>query len=73
MRHTMSRRRFIQGAAVTGAAALAPTSALGQGRRTRRAADLVVHNGNVLTMTRRFETAEAVAIRNGEVIATGPM
>jgi predicted amidohydrolase YtcJ len=73
MRHTMSRRRFIQGAAVTGAAALAPTSALGQGRRTRRAADLVVHNGNVLTMTRRFEMAEAVAIRNGEVIATGPM
>jgi predicted amidohydrolase YtcJ len=73
MNNSMSRRQFMAGTAVAGAAALAPSTALGHGKRTRRAADLVVHNGNVLTMTRRFQAAEAVAIRNGRVIATGPM
>jgi predicted amidohydrolase YtcJ len=71
MSDTMSRRQFVRGAAVAGATAVMPASAMGHW--TRRAADLVVYNGSVLTMTRRFELTEAVAIRNGRVIATGRM
>ena len=33
--------------------------------------DLVVHNGKVLTVDAKFTTAEAVAVRNGKVVAVG--
>jgi predicted amidohydrolase YtcJ len=70
MSESLSRRQFVQGAAVAGAAAMLPASAAA---RRRKAADLVVYNGKVLTMNRRFDIDEAVAIRNGRVIATGRM
>ena len=35
------------------------------------AADLIVHNGKVLTVDARFSTAEAVAVRGGKVVAVG--
>ena len=73
MTNAISRRQFIHGAAVAGAASVVPTSALAQRRRPRKAADLVVHNGKVLTMNRRFDVTEAVAIRNGKIVATGRM
>jgi predicted amidohydrolase YtcJ len=65
----------VNGAAVAGATAVMPAGALAHAhaRRGRRAADLVVHNGSVLTMNRRFDVADAVAIRDGRVIATGDM
>jgi predicted amidohydrolase YtcJ len=72
MSDAMNRRRFVQGAAAMGATAVLPAAATAKKRR-RRAADLVVHNGKVLTMNRRFRITEAVAIRKGEVIATGRM
>ncbi len=34
-------------------------------------ADLVVHNGKVLTVDAKFTTAEAVAVRGGKVVAVG--
>lgn len=34
-------------------------------------ADLIVHNGKVLTVDAKFSTAEAVAVRNGKVVAVG--
>lgn len=34
-------------------------------------ADLIVHNGKVLTVDAKFTTAEAVAVRGGKVVAVG--
>jgi predicted amidohydrolase YtcJ len=34
-------------------------------------ADLIVHNGKVLTVDAKFSTAEAVAVRGGKVVAVG--
>jgi len=34
-------------------------------------ADLIVHNGKVLTVDAKFSTAEAVAVRNGKIVAVG--
>ncbi|MBM3981850.1 MAG: amidohydrolase [Planctomycetes bacterium] len=34
-------------------------------------ADLIVHNGKVLTVDAKFATAEAVAVRGGKVVAVG--
>jgi predicted amidohydrolase YtcJ len=34
-------------------------------------ADLIVHNGRVLTVDAQFSTAEAVAIRGGKIVAVG--
>jgi predicted amidohydrolase YtcJ len=34
-------------------------------------ADLIVHNGKVLTVDAKFSTAEAVAVRDGKVLAVG--
>jgi predicted amidohydrolase YtcJ len=34
-------------------------------------ADLIVHNGKVLTVDAKFSTAEAVAVRGGKIVAVG--
>ncbi|HEY1188295.1 MAG TPA: amidohydrolase [Gemmata sp.] len=36
-----------------------------------RDADLIVHNGKVLTVDAKFTTAEAVAVRGGKIVAVG--
>jgi predicted amidohydrolase YtcJ len=71
MTHVISRRRFLEGAAATTASGLLPAGgALAHGGG-RRAADLIVYNGKVHTMKGRFQAAEAVALRDGEVQAVG--
>ena len=35
-------------------------------------ADLVLHNGQVLTVDQQFTVAEAIAVRDGKVLAAGP-
>jgi predicted amidohydrolase YtcJ len=35
-------------------------------------ADLVLHNGKVLTVDQQFTVAEAIAVRDGKVLAAGP-
>ena len=66
------RRAFLKGAAgVSAAALLAPGEALGGQRRRARVADLLIVNGRVLTMGGRFRVAEAVAVRDGRVMAVG--
>lgn len=72
MSDAMNRRQFVRGAVVAGAAAaVAPGSALGAPRRGRSAADLVVYNGSVLPMTAQASAAEAVAVKNGRIVAIG--
>lgn len=73
MQESISRRGVLKAAA--GAAATttvgtlgAPAAVAAPGRGT---ADLVLHGGQVLLMDRRFTVAEAVAIRDGVVVATG--
>ncbi|GAA4663310.1 amidohydrolase [Amycolatopsis dongchuanensis] len=70
-RKHVQRRRFLQGVgagialgAVGGTAEAA--AAPGQGK-----ADLLLYNGKVLTMAGAFVPAEAIAIRNGVVLAVG--
>ena len=65
------RRAFLKGAAGLSAAALVPGEALAAQRRRARVADLVIVNGRVLTMNARFRAAEAVAVRDGKVLAAG--
>jgi predicted amidohydrolase YtcJ len=68
---SISRRQFLHGAAAATATGLVPASgALAHGRG-RRAADLIVYNGKVHTMRGRFQAAQAVAIRNGRILAVG--
>jgi predicted amidohydrolase YtcJ len=71
MTRSISRRRFLHGAAAATATGLLPGGeALAHGRH-RGAADLIVYNGKVHTMEGRFQVAEAVAIRDGRILATG--
>lgn len=71
----VSRRGVIAGAAVagvTGAAAglgSAPAAAARVARRKH--ADMVILNGKVLVMNKGFTKAQAVAVRNGKVVAHG--
>jgi predicted amidohydrolase YtcJ len=72
-------RRGLLGAAAGSAAAVAAggatTSAGAAGPRKhhprKRTADLLLHGGSVLLMDRRFTVAEAVAVRDGVVVAAG--
>jgi predicted amidohydrolase YtcJ len=72
MRPEWSRRQVLRGAAATAAgiaaAGVLPTEAA---QAHRKAADLIIYNGRVLVLDRRFRTAEAVAVRNGRVLAVG--
>lgn len=70
MTRSISRRRFLEGAAAATVTGVLPAGAAARGRG-RRAADLIVYNGKVHTMKGRFQAAEAVALRNGLVLATG--
>jgi predicted amidohydrolase YtcJ len=72
------RRQFIKGAAAFSAAGLLGSEQALAARRPQRrtpsrarAADLLIVNGSVLTLDRRFAVAEAVALRGGTVLATG--
>ena len=51
-----------------GAAVLAASFVVAQ---ENTPADLIVHNGKVLTVDAKFSTAEAVAVRGGKVVAVG--
>jgi predicted amidohydrolase YtcJ len=68
----MDRRQLLRGTA----AAAAGTATVGllppaTAHANSGSADLIIHNGRVLVMDRRFRIAEAVAIRGGRVLAVG--
>ncbi|TDD35944.1 amidohydrolase [Actinomadura sp. KC06] len=71
----MDRRRVLRGAAVvtagTATAGMLPAGAAHAAPGRDRDADLIIHNGRVLVLDRRFRTAEAVAIRDGRILAAG--
>ncbi|WP_210493141.1 amidohydrolase [Patulibacter sp. SYSU D01012] len=74
MPSTLDRRRFVAGAAAVAAGGLLPADAAaarGPRRERLRSADLLVVNGRVLTLDRGFRVHEAVAVRDGVVLATG--
>lgn len=77
MDNELSRRSVLAGAAVAGAAgavtAVGSAAAAAGGRRSAapKTADLVVLNGSVLQMDSRFGTGQALAVRNGNVVAVG--
>lgn len=73
----LSRRGVLKGAASLAAASGMAVAGSGQafagpagGGKNRRAADMVVMNGRVLTMTDK-KRAQAVAVKNGKIIAVG--
>ena len=67
-----SRRSVLTGAvAAAGLAAVGATTAHAHPGRGRATADTVVVNGKVLTMDRRHARAQALAIRDGRIIAVG--
>ncbi|MCZ2826165.1 MULTISPECIES: amidohydrolase [unclassified Modestobacter] len=72
--HQITRRNALKVAAsvaaATGFAVASPTAAHA-GPRSRRGADTVVMNGKVLTMHRGRECAEAVAMKDGLIVAVG--
>jgi predicted amidohydrolase YtcJ len=65
----IGRRGVLRGALAAGAMGVlsAPTARAS----TRGAADLVIRNGQVLVLDRRFRVAEALAVRGGRVVAVG--
>lgn len=70
----MSRRGVLKGAALTAGAAAAAASTAGTAAavtRPPRRADLVVVNGNVVTMDPRLRRAQALAIKDGRIVAVG--
>ena len=50
------------------AAAIAASISLGS---AQQAADTIFHNGKVLTVDANFSVAEAVAVRNSQILAVG--
>jgi predicted amidohydrolase YtcJ len=67
-----SRRQVLHGAAAAAAGvATAGVSPAGAAQAHRKAADLIIYNGRVLVLDRWFRSAEAVAVRDGRVLAVG--
>ncbi|TDD79764.1 amidohydrolase [Actinomadura rubrisoli] len=71
----MNRRQVLRGAAAV-TAGTAATGMLSTGAAHAEGgghgdADLVIHNGRVLVLDKHFRKAEAVAIRDGRVLAVG--
>src|SRR5690242_8831955 len=66
-------RREVAAAGVAASAALVapPAPARARGARKPRPADLVLLDGEIHTMDRRFRVAEAIAVRDGVVLDTG--
>lgn len=76
MSTAFDRRAFVKGATAFAAAGLLPAgdalaARRGAPRRRPRAADMLIVNASVLTLDRRFGVAEAIALRDGAVLATG--
>jgi predicted amidohydrolase YtcJ len=63
---SFSRRDFL-GAAGVGAASLAR----GQRQGQAQSADLVLYNGNVVTVDQAFSIRQAIAVKDGKVVAVG--
>lgn len=63
------RRRTVMGAAAVASVAGAVEGGAATG--LARPADLVLHGGSIVLMDRRFTIAEALAIRDGVVVAVG--
>ncbi|WP_353227895.1 amidohydrolase [Novosphingobium sp.] len=53
------------------AALLSGVAALPAGAGAKEAVDLILHDGQVLTVDAGFSTASAVAVRGGRIVATG--
>ena len=62
---TLSRRDFLQAAGVASAAGM--TSLYGQAAP----ADLVLYNGRIVTVDDAFSIREAIAIKDGRILAVG--
>lgn len=72
MTNRWSRRDVMRAAAAATAVGVLPADAAFAKRRPRAsAADLVIHGGKVLTLDRRSTVAQAVAIKDGRVMAVG--
>jgi predicted amidohydrolase YtcJ len=77
MKNEVSRRRVLAGAAAgvvgtVGASGTAQAAAAGSGRGAAPlTADTVVLNGEVLVLDEAFRRAEALAVRDGRVVAVG--
>ena len=70
----LSRRRFITGTAATSLAtalSLRPTEAAEGARTHEGPADLLILNGQIVTLNPASPTAEAVLIRNGRIQFVG--
>jgi predicted amidohydrolase YtcJ len=73
---TLAFRRWFQGVVVAIAVSFAPGAAPheredeGEGER-KAGPDLVLHNGRISTVDAKNSTVEAIAIKNGEIVATG--
>ena len=65
-------RAFLVVAALSAAPGAAPHEREDDGEAEKNAGpDLVLHNGRISTVDARNSTVEAIAIKNGEIIATG--
>lgn len=66
----ISRREFIQTAAV-GLGAVAVLDVLPASAQAFAAADVLLHNGNIITVDAKEMIAQAVALKNGKIVKVG--
>lgn len=72
MESDLGRRQVLRGAVMAAAgAAVAGAFPAGTAEARSGPADLIVHNGRVLTLDQHFRSAEAIAVRGGRVLAVG--
>lgn len=67
----IGRRGLLRGAAAAAAGSVVAGVLPPRARAGGRVADLVLHGGQVLVMDQAFTVAEAVAVRDGRVVAVG--